>query len=216
MGTFRSQQVNWMTPSVAALVVGMLGCSVSVAQTQVSRPPPFAVVDSARPNDEMLRAYIHSLTFLSDHISADQRMLDPAHANLVLRAEPVADNYLITEGQLRVAGRITARLVNRGMDPIDRFALAPKGTTYLWIQYAGESPRGVLISTDSTGAIRRRVPVRVNPLRLGHPRFVKQALARLGTDSTGTMVLVLCAPCPPWGWCRADSVGTATWYPSDR
>ena len=65
--------------------------------------------------------------------------------------------------------------------------------------------------TDSTGAILRRVPVRVNPLRLAHPRFVRQALARLGTDSTGTMALVLCAPCPPWGWCRADSTGTATW-----
>ena len=108
MGTSRS----------VALVVGLLGSSVSVAQTQVSRPPPFAVVDSARPSDEMLRAYIRSLSFLSDHISGDQRMLDPAHTNLVLRADPVADNYLITEPQLRVAGRITARLVNRGADPI--------------------------------------------------------------------------------------------------
>jgi len=204
--------MNRMTPRVGALLVGMLGSAISTVQSQVSRRPSFAVVDSAHPTDEALRAYISSLNFLSDHISGDQRMLDPAHTNLVLRADPVVDNYLITEAQLHVAGRITARLVNRGADPIDRFALAPKGTTYLWIQYAGESPRGVLISTDSTGAILRRVPVRVNPLRLAHPRFVKQALARLGTDSTGTMVLVLCAPCPPYGWCRADSVGTASWY----
>jgi hypothetical protein len=203
--------MNWMTLRVGVLLVGMLGSAVTTAQTQVSRRPRFAVVDSTHPTDEVLRAYIGSLRFLSDHISADQRMLDPSHPNLVLRAEPLADNYLVTERQLRVAGRITARLVNRGVDPIDRFALAPRGTTYLWIQYAGESPKGVLISTDSTGAILRRVPVRVNRLRLEHPRFVRQALARLGTDSTGTMVLLLCAPCPTWGWCQSDSTGTATW-----
>ena len=204
--------MNWMTPRVAALVAGMLGSLLSVAQTQVSRPPRFAVVDSSHPTDEALLAYIHSLTFLSDHISADQRMLDPAHSNLVLRAEPVVDNYRVMEAPFRGAGRITARLVNRSAEPIDQFALAPRGTTYLWIQYGGESPKGVLISTDSTGAILRRVPVRINPLQLAHPKFVRQALARLGTDSTGTIVLVLCAPgCPPWGWCRADFAGTATW-----
>ena len=203
--------MNWMTPRVVALLVGMLGSSVSVAQTQVSRPPPFAVVDSAHPTDEMLRTYIRSLRFLSDHISSDQRMLDAAHTNLILRMDPVADNYLTTEAQLRERGRITARLVNRGADPINRFGVAPRGTTYLWIQYAGESPKGVLISTDSTGAILRRVPVRLSPERLDHPRFVKQALTRLGTDSTNTMIVAMCAPCPPWGWCRGDSLGTAGW-----
>jgi hypothetical protein len=203
--------MNWMTPRVGVLLVGMLGSAVTTAQTQVSRRPPFAVVDSTHPTDEVLRAYIRSLSFLSDHISADQRMLDPAHPNLVLRAEPVVDNYRIKESQLKVAGRITARLVNRGAEPIDRFALAPRGTTYFWIQYAGKAPKGVLISTDSTGAILRRLPVRVDTLRLAHPQFVRQALARLGTDSIGTTVVVLCGPCPLWGWCRGGSIGTATW-----
>ncbi len=201
MGTSRS----------VALIVGMLGSSVSVAQTQVSRPPPFAVVDSAHPTNEILRNYIHSLSFLSDHISGDEKMLDAAHTNLVLRIDPVVDNYLITEAQLREAGRITARLVNRGAGSIGRFALEPRGTTYLWVQYVRDTLKAVLIATDSTGAVRRREPVRVTLLRLAHPHFVKQALARLGTDSTGTMVLKTCVPCPTWGWCRGDSTRTATW-----
>ena len=212
MGTSGSQQVTWLTPKVVPLLVGMLGSPVSVVHAQASKPPSFAVVDSARPSDEVLRAYIHTLSFLSDHISSDQRMLDPAHSTLILRLEPVVDNYLVTEPQLRVAGRITARLVNRGADSISRFALEPKGTTYLWMQYVGGYPRAVLISTDSTGAIRRRVPVRVSPETLDHPRFIRQALSRLWTDSTtNTMVVAMCAPCPPWGWCRADSLGTAAW-----
>lgn len=212
MGTSRSQ-VNSMTPRAVALLVGMLGTSVSVARTQVSRPPPFAVVDSARPTNEVLRAYIHSLSFLSDHISGDQRMLDPAHPNIIVQVQPLVDNYLITEAHLKVAGRITARLVNRSAEAVNRFALEPKGTTYLWIHYVAGTPRAVLISTDSTGEIRRRVPVRASPIRLAHPRFVKQALARLGTDSTtNTLIAFLCAPCPPWGWCRADSLGTMESY----
>lgn len=194
-------------------IAGAWICRSTPSSAQVPpRPPSFTVVDSARPSNEQLHTYIASLRFLADHVSSDQRMMDAAHTNWIVRVEPVVGNHVGDRSQLRERGRILSRLVNRGTDSIPRFALAPKGKTYFWVQNVGGVLRGVLISADSTGAIIRRAPVRVTVDTLDHPpRPITMALARLRTDAAGT-VAAQCVPGCPTGWCRGDSIRTAEWW----
>lgn len=202
--------IRWMTTSAALVVITAMGCPPSSAQgpTPAAR---FATVDSANPSNDLLRAYIQSLRFLKDHVSSDVRMMDSAHVNQIARVEPAEGVELLTAGHLTRGGRITARIQNLRGQPISRFAVAPKGTTYLWVQYLREQWKGVLISTDSTGAIVGRAPVRVSAALGDHPSKVSQALARFSMDSTYALAARLCVPCPQYGWCWADSLGTATW-----
>jgi hypothetical protein len=184
------------------------------------RPASFTVVDSARPSNDELRRYIADLRFLSDHVSSDQRIIDPAHRNWIVRAEPEARSHVGDGSQLRERGRILSRVVNLGTESIPRFALAPKGKTYFWVQNVGGVLRGVLISTDSMGAIIRREPIRVTVDSVDHPPHpVTMALARLrmegatgGKDALTATVAAQCVPGCPTGWCRGDSIRTAEWW----
>lgn len=196
---------------VASVVVLLLLSTGSRGLCALQRPK-FMVVDSAHPSDAVLRAYLRSLSFLSDHISSDTRMLDAAHTNQIVRVEPAADNNKLNAAQLRRGGRVLGRVVNRGADSIPRFGIPPKGKAYVWIQYVREVWRGVLISSDSLGAITGRSPVTVRPERYDHPGRVLQPMARFFSDSITLMVLAPCFPgCLPYGWCRADSLHTAVW-----
>jgi hypothetical protein len=204
-----------MTNVALVLLLAPLCSSPCEAQTPPRRAP-FAEVDSANPSDAALRAYIASVRFLTDHVSGDLRMLDAAHTNLIVRIEPAAGNHLINASQLATAGRVVARLSNRGADSINRFALVPRGTTYLWVQYVHELWKGVLISTDSLGNIVGRSPVAVKPDTTDHPRRVLQPMARFITDSLTAKVLSQCIPaCSPLGWCRSDSTRTRAWNKAD-
>ena len=188
-------------------------CAIALSSPGAAQAPKraaFAIVDSTNPPNEALAEYIRSVRFLSDHVSGDERMLDAAHTNVIIRIEPAAGNHLVTESLLKTAGRIMARLVNRGTDSVSRFALAPSGKTYLWVQHVGGTLRGVLISTDSTGLILRRVPIRLTPDSTDHPGSAKQSLARLRTDSIGK-VLAACVPGCVRGWCKGDTTATAVW-----
>ena len=202
-----------MTTGALVLLLAPLCSSPCAAQTATPpRRARFAEVDSANPPNAALRAYIASVRFLTDHVSGDIRMLDAAHTNLIVRIEPAAGNHLINASQLARAGRVVARLINRGADPINRFALEPKGKTYLWVQYVHERWKGVLISADSLGNIVGRSPVAVTPDRTDHPRRVLQPVARFLADSTTAMVYASCIPaCSPLGWCRSDSTRTRDW-----
>lgn len=215
MGTPCMNHIRWMTPRAAILLLTgfFLPFSLTAQVPARGRIPRFATVDSANPSNAALQAYISSLRFVTDHVSADVRVMDPAHPNQIARVEPAEGVNLLTLGEFRSAGRITARIENLRGEPINRFALEPKGKTYLWIQYVHEQLKGVLISTDSTGTIVARKPVRVRPVGTDHPRFVRQPLARFGTDTTTySMMLSVCGFCPQTGWCYGDSTGTATWY----
>jgi len=202
-----------MTTGALVLLLAPLCSSPCAAQTATPpRRARFAEVDSANPPNAALRAYIASVRFLTDHVSGDIRMLDAAHTNLIVRIEPAAGNHLINASQLAAAGRVVARLSNRGADPINRFALEPRGKTYLWVQYVHERWKGVLISTDSLGNIVGRSPVAVTPETTDHPRRVLQPMARFIVDSTTAMVYGPCIPaCSPLGWCRSDSTRTGAW-----
>jgi len=202
-----------MVANVAcALVLGTAARSLGAVQVHRTERPMFAVVDSVNPPDSVLRAYIRTLSFLSDHVSSDTRMLDAAHTSQIVRVEPAAGNNLVNADQLRSGGRVLARIVNRGTDAISRFALSPKGRTYVWVQYVREAWRGVLISTDSLGAVVGRAPIRVTPERYDHPARVLQPVARFITDSLTQAALAPCFPgCMPFGWCRADSLHTEVW-----
>jgi len=203
-------------PIAPAAIVLLLhsGCSGHAPpQTPTAPPrPPFAVVDSATPSNEVLQRYIRSISFVTDHVSSDMRMLDAEHAHVLIRVQPAADNYLINATLLREAGRVVARVVNPGPAPIPRFGVEPRGTTYLWIQYVGERWNGVLIATDSLGNVRGRFPVALAPDTSDHPPRSTQSMARFYTDPMTAMVVAQCNPsCSPFGWCRADSLHTATW-----
>ena len=202
-----------MTTGALVLLLAPLCSSPCAAQTATPpRRARFAEVDSSNPPNAALRAYIASVRFLTDHVSGDIRMLDAAHTNLIVRIEPAAGNHLINASQLATAGRVVARLSNRGADPINRFALEPRGKTYLWVQYVHERWKGVLISTDSLGNIVGRSPVAVTPETTDHPRRVLQPMARFIVDSTTAMVYGPCIPaCSPLGWCRSDSTRTGAW-----
>lgn len=205
--------------SIATAVVLVLNPAATrwcVAQTTpaIKQMPPFTVIDSIHPSNEVLQNYIRSLSrsFLTDHASSELSMLDAGHTSQLIRVEPVDGNYLITADHLRSAGRILARIVNRGADSVGRFGIPPKGKTYVWVQYVGGAWKGVLISTDSLGAIVGRSPVRVTPEEHNHPRRMAQAMARFITDSTTALVVAPCMPgCMPFGWCRADSLFSAVW-----
>ena len=204
---------NGMMITNAALVA--LACviwTVSCEAQQRNPKPKFTVVDSARPSNEDLRSYLASVQFLTDHVSGDLRMLDMDHPSLILRVDPAADNHIGEGNDLRRSGRVLTRMVNPGTAPIGRFALAPKGTTYFWAQNVGGRLRGVLISTDSTGAILGRFPIRVTSDTSDHPPRSTQPLARLRTDPMAK-VLAQCAPgcAERGGWCKGDSVFSATW-----
>ena len=204
-----------LSMTTGALVLLLAPLCSSPCAAQAATPPRrarFAEVDSANPPNAALRAYIASVRFLTDHVSGDVRMLDAAHTNLIVRIEPAAGNHLINASQLATAGRVVARLSNRGADPINRFALEPRGKTYLWVQYVHERWKGVLISTDSLGNIVGRSPVAVTPETTDHPRRVLQPMARFIVDSTTAMVYGPCIPaCSPLGWCRSDSTRTGAW-----
>ena len=204
-----------LSMTTGALVLLLAPLCSSPCAAQAATPPRrarFAEVDSSNPPNAALRAYIASVRFLTDHVSGDIRMLDAAHTNLIVRIEPAAGNHLINASQLARAGRVVARLINRGADPINRFALEPKGKTYLWVQYVHERWKGVLISADSLGNIVGRSPVAVTPDRTDHPRRVLQPMARFIVDSTTAMVYGPCIPaCSPLGWCRSDSTRTGAW-----
>jgi len=213
MPTPSMTNARWIIAN-AAVVLLLAALWTPRGAAQVPPPPrAFTVVDSAHPLDAALRAYIGSLRFLTDHVSGDVRMLDADHTNLIIRIEPAVGNHLINASQLARSGRIVARLVNRGGDPISRFALAPKGKTYVWVQYIHEAWRGALISTDSLGAIVGRSPIAITPVSIDHPARVLQPVARFITDSVTTKVLAQCWPsCSPLGWCRGDTTRSATWY----
>ena len=204
-----------LSMTTGALVLLLAPLCSSPCAAQAATPPRrarFAEVDSSNPPNAALRAYIASVRFLTDHVSGDVRMLDAAHTNLIVRIEPAAGNHLINASQLATAGRVVARLSNRGADPINRFALEPRGKTYLWVQYVHERWKGVLISTDSLGNIVGRSPVAVTPETTDHPRRVLQPMARFIVDSTTAMVYGPCIPaCSPLGWCRSDSTRTRVW-----
>ena len=204
-----------LSMTTGALVLLLAPLCSSPCAAQAATPPRrarFAEVDSSNPPNAALRAYIASVRFLTDHVSGDVRMLDAAHTNLIVRIEPAAGNHLINASQLATAGRVVARLSNRGADPINRFALEPRGKTYLWVQYVHERWKGVLISTDSLGNIVGRSPVAVTPETTDHPRRVLQPMARFIVDSTTAMVYGPCIPaCSPLGWCRSDSTRTGAW-----
>lgn len=196
-----------MTAAAAALLV-TLGTAPGRAQEPRHNPKPrFAVVDSAQPTNEALRAYVTSLQFLSDHVASDVRLVDSVH---VIRIDPTTDNYVGDGSKLREYGTVLSRIVNQSADSIRRFALAPKGTTYFWVQNAGGMLRGVLISADSLGNIVQRTPVRVTTDTTYHSRAA-QALARFGITAM-TMAARQCVPgCPRTGWCAGDTTGTAVW-----
>jgi len=204
-----------LSMTTGALVLLLAPLCSSPCAAQAATPPRrarFAEVDSSNPPNAALRAYIASVRFLTDHVSGDVRMLDAAHTNLIVRIEPAAGNHLINASQLATAGRLVARLSNRGADPINRFALEPRGKTYLWVQYVHERWKGVLISADSLGNIVGRSPVAVTPDTTDHPRRVLQPMARFIVDSTTAMVYGPCIPaCSPLGWCRSDSTRTGAW-----
>ena len=204
-----------LSMTTGALVLLLAPLCSSPCAAQAATPPRrarFAEVDSSNPPNAALRAYIASVRFLTDHVSGDVRMLDAAHTNLIVRIEPAAGNHLINASQLATAGRVVARLSNRGADPINRFALEPRGKTYLWVQYVHERWKGVLISADSLGNIVGRSPVAVTPETTDHPRRVLQPMARFIVDSTTAMVYGPCIPaCSPLGWCRSDSTRTGAW-----
>lgn len=194
----------------AAVLLCSAGLSSSGA-AQLPRRAGFDTITAMYPSDGALREYIMSVHFLTDHVSGDERMLDPTHPNIIVRIEPAVGNHLLNDAQLKTGGRIVARLVNRSADSVSRFALAPRGRTYVWVQNTGGSWRGVLISTDSTGNILRRSPFRVRPDSLDHPVTVRQALARWGTDSTGTAMTTCWPVCVRGAWCKGDTTGTAVW-----
>lgn len=179
--------------------------------SQVPPVPPFAVVDSSTPSDSVLKRYIASVRFLTDHVSSDLRMLDTAHPSTLVRIDPARGNHLVKPSELRTRGRIVARLVNPGMDSISRFALAPKGQTYIWFQYVGGTGRVVLISADSTGAIVRRTPVGFSADTTDHPPEVKQSLARFSTDAYATLRAACWPTCERGAWCKGDTTGTSAW-----
>jgi hypothetical protein len=199
-----------MTREGLMILLASVIWTVSCEAQQPNPKPKFTVVDSVRPSNEELRSYLASLRFLTDHVSGDLRMLDADHPSSILRVDPAADNN--TGYDLRRSGRVVTRLVNRGTASIERFALAPRGTTYFWVQNVGGHLRGVLISTDSAGAILGRFPVSVTSDTTDHPARAAQPLARLRTDPMAK-VLAQCAPgcAERGGWCKGDSVFSATW-----
>lgn len=192
-------------------------CAVAPTAAQVTRTaqvpplPSFAAVDSTSPSDSVLRKYIASVSFLTDHVSSDLRMLDAAHTGIFVRIDPAKGNHLVNASELKERGRIMARLVNPGMDPISRFALAPKGTTYIWFQYVHGTARVVLISADSTGAIFRRTPVGFRADSMDHPLEAKQSLARFSMDAAGTLAATCWPICTRGAWCKGDTTGTGVW-----
>ena len=200
-----------MITQTALVLLTFVSGAVSCEAQQPNPKPRFTVVDSVRPSNEELRTYLASLRFLTDHVSSDLRILDADHPTSILRVDPAVDNN--TGYDLRRGGRVVTRMLNRGTMPIERFALAPNGTTYFWVQNVGGHLRGVLISTDSVGAILGRFPVRVTSDTTDHPPRTAQSLARLRTDSMAR-VMAQCAPgcASQGGWCRGDSIRTATWW----
>lgn len=195
-----------LTATAIAFLVTL--CVSSPSAAQAPRRAPFPRINATEPSDGALREYIASLQFISDHISSDERMLDASHTNLIVRIDPVVGGHLLNDAQLR-SGRIVARLVNRGADSVGRFALAPRGRTYLWVQYVGPTLRGVLVSTDSLGNVLRRTPVSAVLETTEHAEG-KQSLARWRSDSTAR-VMAACTSCPRTGWCKGDTTGTAVW-----
>src|SRR5262245_31423587 len=158
MQTPSMTRIRLLMVNAAAAGLLFVACAApSVAQEPRNPKPKFNVVDSTRPSNEELKTYLASLQFRTDHVASDTRMVSPTQ---IVRVDPAVDNYLSEDSKLREKGMILSRIVNLGTDSISRFGLTPKGTTYLWVQNAGGALRGVLISTDSSGNIAARFPVR--------------------------------------------------------
>jgi len=184
----------------------------SQSPTVQSRRP--TVVDTGQvPTDQVLLAHLRTLRFTHDHVTSDQRPLDWRNVSLgAARIEPEASPIRV---RLPRGGRIVARIVNLG-EPVRRFALARKGTTYVWFQDDHDPPYAIYISTDSSGQIIDRARVRLS-VATDHPPRLGQPIARwifASTDSTTAGVTpplqwaaALCSNrCITGPWCTGDSI----------
>jgi hypothetical protein len=167
--------------------------------------------------DSGLAIYLSSLHFLADHVSSDLRPLDWTRTHDVARVEPEATFYsdTTTEG-----GRIAVRIVNLGSTSVRRFALLPRGITYVWVQAEHDSMYAVYISTDSTRRIVARTRVRMLPHYPADsvPRFAEPiARFQLGPAPTFRALKLCLGLCDRTGrWCIADSARAMSYVSPPR
>jgi len=144
------------------LLAGVAGCYRGRAT--LGPESGFETVDSLRPTEAALGAYVPRLQFDTTSYAGDEQRLmlghypGDAHYGPLVRIEPESRAYLLSRDDL-AHGRIIARLINYSDEPYPKLGLAPHSVTYWWAQvpegkFAG---RSVFISADNkTGRIVSR------------------------------------------------------------
>jgi len=197
----------------SAMLSGSRNAAVQIlaAADSVQRPE---VVDSVSPPDSVLLTYIRSLRFHRDHVLSDEQPLDWRRpSRQAARIEPVASSR---------PGGIVARMVNLG-DSVPRFALATRGTTYIWVQGDPELKYAMLITMDAGGRLVGRTKVGafkyIDPVDTAetylHPqlnqsisRWLFDPRAKTSRSLVRTFAVGTCHNnCSPTGWCKSDTVG---------
>jgi hypothetical protein len=170
-----------------------VSCLVAVACTKEPRPtpaPPFAGKPIASVSNSDVIAYAKTLQFDSAAPGADTITIHtPTGDTIRMMAAPEVGAAVLTDSAVQ-AGRIIARIQsNAPFGPLG----ASTGTTYFWVQGAGENARGVMIPEDSLGRRYDR------PLLLRKHGASHIATSRfLSFDVEGMHIFIINTRCDSW------------------
>ena len=177
---------------VSPLVMPLL--VVVACGPQKPRPtpaPPFAGKPIASVSNNDVVAYAKTLQFDSTAPGADTITINtPTGDTIRLQASPEVGAAALSDSEV-AAGRIIARIhSNLAFGPLG----ASVGTTYYWVEGAGENARGVMIPEDSLG---RRFNRPLLLRRHGSPKYL--ATSRfLSFDSEGMRIFLINTRCGSW------------------
>ncbi|HZS57918.1 MAG TPA: hypothetical protein VFA43_01520 [Gemmatimonadaceae bacterium] len=171
----------------------VVSCLVVVACTKEPRPtpaPPFAGKPIASVSNSDVIAYAKTLQFDSTGPGADTITINtPTGDTIRLSAAPEVGAAALSDSAV-AAGRIIARVHSSApFSPLG----ASAGTTYFWVQGAGENARGAMIPEDS---LSRRYD---RPLLLRKHGESHIATSRfLSFDVEGMHIFLINTRCDSW------------------